>query len=586
MFGGLFSAAPSARAAPCGCSPLVELGIGALRRAQLLALLRPPLVCGALAVLAVVAGGAPAFPGPAPPDRSSWACRSRSWRGHGARRAHGGPRRSACCTGSTSSARRWARARPVGADPARRHPRRGPVRGRGERARRRCSASLAGAFRCGPRRPTPAPWTTRRAPPARHRLPLWRGPAVRASAASARSPSRSSGSASLDMAVKSTAFTFGTVLPSICSDRRSGCLTGAPAGARLRDPLRVVPALQCVLLAYAAAAVAAPGRAARRRRRVRAGTSGTGGKRPVRPRRATGPVQFRASTSCCRWPSSACPRAHGPVLPDPAARRARRPRERAAARSACCRPPTSPAASPAACSSARRPDLVGTTGTFRALMVFGLVFAAVGARRLRWRVGVRAPGRRARRCWPSCFPARRALWLRLHGRRGARPAWSREDATGVGAIVPRARAPGGCYVNGKRHSWIPFGGIHTPAGRRARHDSSRAAWTWPSSASGRATRRGPPRLPTRDAVADRVRDLGRRSRALLRRLAARCSRLRAAAVTPRRSAAAHRHRRRPQRPRAGGPRATTSSRPTRSGRTWPTAATSTPSSSSSSARAA
>jgi hypothetical protein len=107
-------------------------------------------------------------------------------------------------------------------------------------------------------------------------------------------------------------------------------------------------------------------------------------------------------------------------------------------------------------------DRLGTTGTFRLLMVVGLVFAVVGARHFGWKSSFAAfaAGLAALAFW---IPDQRTFWLRLHGTSDSRVLME-EDASGVGALVPQQTGSWAVYVHGKAHSWIPFGGIHTRLG--------------------------------------------------------------------------------------------------------------------------
>jgi spermidine synthase len=109
-------------------------------------------------------------------------------------------------------------------------------------------------------------------------------------------------------------------------------------------------------------------------------------------------------------------------------------------------------------------DLLGTTGSFRALLLVGaLVFAGVGAQRYGFRTRFLALGLGL--VLLACvFPGQGRFWLRLHGAEpGLAPALLAEDATGVGAIVPGGERLA-VMINGRYHSWLPFGGIHTKIG--------------------------------------------------------------------------------------------------------------------------
>jgi hypothetical protein len=105
---------------------------------------------------------------------------------------------------------------------------------------------------------------------------------------------------------------------------------------------------------------------------------------------------------------------------------------------------------------------IGTGHTLRVLMLIGVVFALLGLRGgprplfaglaavlVGLALAVPGPGR---------------LWMRLHGRPMASGIVS-EDATGVAALVDMGEGlRRGVFVNGKHHSSIPFGGIHTRLG--------------------------------------------------------------------------------------------------------------------------
>jgi predicted membrane-bound spermidine synthase len=104
---------------------------------------------------------------------------------------------------------------------------------------------------------------------------------------------------------------------------------------------------------------------------------------------------------------------------------------------------------------------LGTTGTFRLLAVVGLVFAALG---------LREPG--GRRLFLSLgallalaavlVPSQRRFWLRLHGT-DVQASLLEEDATGVVALVPDRKA-WQVWAGGRWHSTLPFSGLHTTLG--------------------------------------------------------------------------------------------------------------------------
>jgi len=107
-------------------------------------------------------------------------------------------------------------------------------------------------------------------------------------------------------------------------------------------------------------------------------------------------------------------------------------------------------------------SLVGTTGSVRLLLVLGMVFAAVGLRA----EGVRSPFLAALALLAVLFlalPGQAAFWRRVHGVAEAAPALVDEDASGVGAIFPSGDRLA-VMINGLYHSWLPFGGVHTRLG--------------------------------------------------------------------------------------------------------------------------
>jgi predicted membrane-bound spermidine synthase len=104
---------------------------------------------------------------------------------------------------------------------------------------------------------------------------------------------------------------------------------------------------------------------------------------------------------------------------------------------------------------------LGTTGTFRLLALVGLVFAGLG---------IREPG--GRRLFLTlgalllvlavALPSERRLWLRLHGT-AEQASLLEEDATGVVVLVPE-NDTWKVWAGGRWHSRLPFGDIHTALG--------------------------------------------------------------------------------------------------------------------------
>ena len=105
---------------------------------------------------------------------------------------------------------------------------------------------------------------------------------------------------------------------------------------------------------------------------------------------------------------------------------------------------------------------LGTAETLRLLALAGLVFAAVG---IRYEGRRFAFGALALVLLAAALPGREELWRRLHGQTEAEQrAIFEEDATGVVAIATRNGIRHRLSVNGKGNSWLPFGGVHTVLG--------------------------------------------------------------------------------------------------------------------------
>jgi predicted membrane-bound spermidine synthase len=104
---------------------------------------------------------------------------------------------------------------------------------------------------------------------------------------------------------------------------------------------------------------------------------------------------------------------------------------------------------------------LGTAGTFRALTALALVFPGIGA----WFYGARSPFPALAAALLAVFvalPSGESLWARLHGASAA-SALIAEDATGLAALTPRADG-WRVWINGRSFSTIPFGGLHTTLG--------------------------------------------------------------------------------------------------------------------------
>jgi spermidine synthase len=106
---------------------------------------------------------------------------------------------------------------------------------------------------------------------------------------------------------------------------------------------------------------------------------------------------------------------------------------------------------------------IGTAGTLRILVGLGLVFAIVGL----GAYGMRSrftPIAIALVAIVVLLPSQHGLWSRLHGRAASEEAYFDEDATGLMAITKEAEHYYRVSVNGKGHSALPFAGIHSQLG--------------------------------------------------------------------------------------------------------------------------
>lgn len=104
-------------------------------------------------------------------------------------------------------------------------------------------------------------------------------------------------------------------------------------------------------------------------------------------------------------------------------------------------------------------ERLGTIGTLRALLLLGLVFALLG-----WRRGPRplfAGAALGLLAVAAALPANAELWTRLHG---VAAALVEEDATGVAALTSHRPGSWEVWTNGHSHSGLPFGGVHTILG--------------------------------------------------------------------------------------------------------------------------
>jgi hypothetical protein len=266
----------------------------------------------------------------------------------------------------------------------------------------------------------------------------------------------------LDVATHATAFTFGTLLATYLLGSAAGCLVGAVRAPRLVRPLRAFLCYQCLLAAWAglflAAFVSLPSATPGIAWLYEYWSSGTIfqlgdawqpgrllGLYLVLPFTVFGLPTFLMGLSF--------PALQRAVQDDPATCGRKVGLLQAANILGCV-------AGSLAVGLAGLTWL-GTSGSLRVVILIGTGFSLVGL----FVYGRRSP-------FPALaallvvaavvVPSGDRLWKRLHGADG-RSLLLAEDATSVSAIVPAAE---GWYVtvNGKRHSRIPFGGIHTRLG--------------------------------------------------------------------------------------------------------------------------
>jgi hypothetical protein len=266
----------------------------------------------------------------------------------------------------------------------------------------------------------------------------------------------------MEIAVKSTAYTFGTLLAVYLLGSGVGSLAGIALAPRLGAPRRAFLACQCLLLTYAAGVVAllvwlppdTPGYSWFYELWGGYRSFNLGGARHteallrlyvVLPLALFGPPTVLMGLSY--------PILQRAVQDDPAMAGRKVGLLQAANIAGCV--------AGSLLVGLGTLSWLGTTGTLRLLLVAGLVFAVLG---------LRQPGRRrgfialtaALAALAIVLPGQRALWLRLHGTDDAQSLVA-EDATGVVALIP-AHDRWKVWAGGRTHSMLPFGGIHTTLG--------------------------------------------------------------------------------------------------------------------------
>jgi len=268
----------------------------------------------------------------------------------------------------------------------------------------------------------------------------------------------------IDVSVKSTAFTFGTVLFIYLLGLGSGSLAGAWGASRFRRPLRAFLSIQCALLVYSVLAVAALARLPKEAPAYRwffgywahdaffqLGADWNLGTL-LRLYLLLPVALYGPPTVLMGLAFTALQRA---VQDDP--------------RTSGRKVGLLQAANIAGCVAGSLLvglvflDRLGTTGSLKLLLVLGLVFLAVLARHAGPRAAL--PWAAAGAVAVLALPGQDALWTRLHGVTDeSRPSFIGEDATAVSAVTPGQPGHWRVTVNGLPHSWIPFEGLHTLLG--------------------------------------------------------------------------------------------------------------------------
>jgi spermidine synthase len=269
----------------------------------------------------------------------------------------------------------------------------------------------------------------------------------------------------MDVAVKSTAFTFGSVLSLYLFGSAAGSLVGARLAPRMKRPLRVFLLAQCALLAVSALAVDAlcwlPPTTPLLEWFVRYWAGSLELIHLGSSEDRTGLARlylllplflFGAPTFLMGLSFPTLQRA----VQDEPGQVGRRVGLLQAANIAGC-------VAGSLFVGLYTLTALGTTGTLRLLLGCGLVFVLVGVRR-EGLISLFAPAGALLVLLAVAGPGQRDLWLRLHGVTTAKDAaLIEEDATGVGAIFPTGGRLA-VMINGLYHSWLPFGGVHTRLG--------------------------------------------------------------------------------------------------------------------------
>lgn len=265
----------------------------------------------------------------------------------------------------------------------------------------------------------------------------------------------------LDLALKSNAFTFGTLLCLYLTGSAMGCLIGASFVARFKHPLRAFLVCECVLLAYSGLVVivltSLSAHAPVMEWFVRYWQRG-GGFKPLAKWDWTMILRLYVGLPLFLFglPTVLMGLAF-PILQRAVQRDVRGCGHRVGILQA---------ANIVGCVAGSllvgllALGWLGSTGSLRLLMACGVIFALLGLRAFRGLLFAALVLVLVAVCLG--LPSQRRLWTRLHGTDDP-AALVEEDATSVAAIVPSGRE-WIVFVNGRSHSWLPFGGIHTQLG--------------------------------------------------------------------------------------------------------------------------
>ena len=264
----------------------------------------------------------------------------------------------------------------------------------------------------------------------------------------------------MDLAVKSTAFTFGTMLSVYLLGLAAGSLAGGPLAVRLIQPLRAFLLCQCLLLTYAGAVVFLLGVVP---------TDLPGGRWYFQYWQQPETFDFGHVGSLVRLYALLPLVLYG--LPTVLMGLSFAILQRAVhddCRTSGRKVGALQAANIAGCAVGSLAvalvflDCFGTAGTIRALTGFGVLFAVVGVKRS----GVQSlfsPLAGMLVALTLLMPDNRGLLSRLHGQSEPSGMFD-EDATGVIALTPKSDSGYDMWINGKVRSWLPFSGVHTQLG--------------------------------------------------------------------------------------------------------------------------